>query len=134
MRGMGGHFHRFDKHMSSEDDKPGAKLNLIRLFGYLKPYRWQVALALLISVAGIMLSLIPPYLIGKVFDQALGKRDITRLYFISFSLLTIYITSHALGGLKGFLLGRLGLKVIYDMWQEAYQLTLPVRKTNFKRE
>lgn len=121
MRGMGRNFPGFDKQRAPEDDNPGAKLNLIRLFGYLKPYRRQVALALLISVAGILLSLIPPYLIGKIFDQALGKRDITRLYFISFSLLTIYITSHALGGLKGFLLGRLGLKVIYDMWQEVYQ-------------
>jgi hypothetical protein len=32
------------------------------------------------------------------------------------------------------LLGKIGMKVIYDMWQEVYQLTLPVRKTNFKRE
>ena len=121
MRGMGSHFPRFDKRMVSEDDNPGAKLNLVRLFGYLKPYRWQVALTLFISVAVTLLSLIPPRLIGIVIDQALGKRDLPRLYFISFSLLMIYITSHTLGGLKGFLMGRLGLKVIYDLWQEVYQ-------------
>ncbi|MFH2068404.1 MAG: ABC transporter ATP-binding protein [Candidatus Omnitrophota bacterium] len=118
---MGRHFPGFDKRIVPEDDKPGAKLNLIRLFGYLKPYRWQVALALLISVSGILLSLIPPRLIGKIIDQAVGKRELHQLYIISFFLLLTYLASHALGGLKGFLLGRLGLKVIYDMWQEVYQ-------------
>ncbi|MCX5642388.1 MAG: ABC transporter ATP-binding protein [Candidatus Omnitrophica bacterium] len=121
MRGPGGHFSRFDKRIIPEDDKPGAKLNLVRLFGYLKPYRWQVAFTLFISVAVTLLSLIPPRLIGVVIDQALGKKDLPRLYFISFSLLLVYITSHALGGLKNFLMSRLGLRVIYDLWQDVYQ-------------
>ncbi len=121
MRGPGGPFPRFDRLVTPEDDNPGAKLNFIRLFGYLKPYSRQVVFTLLISITVTLLSLIPPRLIGIVIDQALGKNDLSRLYFLSFLLLFAYIILHVLGGLKGFLLGRLGLKVIYDLWQEVYQ-------------
>jgi len=100
---------------------PGAKLQFRRLLNYLKPYKLQVVLSLSVSVLVTLLHLIPPRLIGLIIDRGIGKGQIRTLYTLAFSLLGIYITSHILDGLKGFLMGRLGQKIVYDMWQDVYR-------------
>ncbi len=100
---------------------PGAKLQFRRFLNYLKPYKLQVVLSLSLSVLVTILHLIPPRLIGIIIDSGIEKGHLQILYTLAFSLLGIYITSHILDGLKGFLTGRLGQKVVYDMWQDVYK-------------
>ena len=118
MWGKHGHLFRWDK--TQEEDSPGAKLELRKLFKYLKPYRLQVISVLLVSIVVTGISLIPPYLIGIIIDEAIVKKVISKLYFMSFALLLTYVVSNVLVGLKTFLLGKLGQKVTYDLWQSVY--------------
>ena len=120
MRGAGGPLFRAGRGGFEGDDIPGAKLQFGRLLNYLKSYKWQVVLSLTISILITILSLIPPRLIGIIIDQAVGKKQLHTLYVLVLSLLAIYLASHILGGLKTYLMGRLGQKVIYDMWQDVY--------------
>lgn len=120
MRGAGGPLFRAGRGGFEGEEIPGAKLQLKRLLNYLKPYRWQVVLSLAVSIAATLLHLIPPRLIGIIIDQAIGKKQLHTLSFVAVSLLGIYVVSNILGGLKGFLMGRIGQKIIYDMWQDVY--------------
>jgi len=125
MRGMAGPMRGFGMRIpgAREDDSftPGQKLHLGRLLKYLKPYGTQVAISLSISIVATLLSLVPPRLIGIIIDQAIGKGELRVLNLSAFTLLGIYILSHILGGVKGFIMGRLGQKVVYDMWQDVYR-------------
>ena len=118
MWGGRGHLFRWDK--MNEEDIPGAKLEIRKLFNYLKPYRLQVIFALLVSVVVTGISLIPPRLIGIIIDEAIVKKAIPKLYMMSFALLITYVASNVLDGLKTFLMGKLGQKVTYDLWQAVY--------------
>lgn len=118
MWGKHGHLFQLDK--TQEEDRPGAKLELLKLFKYLKPYRLQVTFALLVSVIVTGISLIPPRLIGIIIDEVIVKKAISKLYFMSFALLITYVVSNALDGLKTFLMGKLGQNVTYDLWQSVY--------------
>lgn len=120
MRGPGGPLFRAGRGGFEGDDIPGAKLQFRRLSKYLKPYSWRVVISLIISIIVTLLSLIPPRLIGIIIDKAIGQKQIQVLYNMALFLLGIYVVSNVLGGLKGFLMGKLGQKVIYDMWQDVY--------------
>ena len=76
--GHGGRFGRFDRR-HIEEERPDARLDLLRLAGYLKPYRIQVAATLLISLLIILLNILPPRLIGIIIDRAIGQKDLGHL-------------------------------------------------------
>jgi len=124
MRGGGGgmHFGRMDRmNRLPNEENPEARLEIGKLVVYLRPHLLQVAATLLISVTITLLHLAPPRLIGSIIDQAVARKALSELYRNATLLLTVYICAHVLSGLKGFLIGRLGQRVIYDLWQDVYR-------------
>ncbi|HPO51400.1 MAG TPA: ABC transporter ATP-binding protein [bacterium] len=114
-------FHRTGSFRYDGDDEVKGTVRITRLFGYLKPYKYQISFALLISICVTVLNLVPPRIIGIIIDKALGKENLPILIKMCFSLLSIYIVVNLLNGVKIFLMGKLGQKVTYDLWQEVYR-------------
>ncbi|MFA5645272.1 MAG: ABC transporter ATP-binding protein [Candidatus Ratteibacteria bacterium] len=117
--GRRGRFGRLDRRVQ-EEEKPDARLDFARLLRYLKPYRVQIAITLLVSLSVTLLNIIPPRLIGIIIDKAIGKGEHATLYLAATTLLIIYISAACLGGVKSYLLGRTGQKITRDFWQDVY--------------
>ncbi|HOK79541.1 MAG TPA: ABC transporter ATP-binding protein [bacterium] len=114
-------FHRAARFKYDIDDQVKGTVRITRLFGYLKPYKYQISFALFISICVTVLNLVPPRIIGIIIDRALGKKELSILVKMCFSLLSIYIIVNLLNGVKIFLMGKLGQKITYDLWQEVYR-------------
>lgn len=103
-----------------EDMHNGKKLPVLRLVGYLKPYKWQAATALLLSFFILALQLAPPRIIGLIIDQIIAYSQIRRLNFMIAVLIAAFLLGALLTGVKTFMLGRLGQRIINDLRTDTY--------------
>ncbi|HEY0022798.1 MAG TPA: ABC transporter ATP-binding protein [Longimicrobium sp.] len=93
---------------------------LRRMIGYLRPYKWRVALALLLLFAGAALELAGPYLTKVALDRAIPERDaalLTRLVaFYVGALVLAFATEY----LHTLLTTWLGQRVMFDLRTEVF--------------
>jgi ABC-type multidrug transport system fused ATPase/permease subunit len=96
----------------------------IRLFvGLLRPYRWRIFLALVLTTAGCLLALPIPLLIQRLIDQASGRE------FVSLpaagGLIFLALLAQAGSGLAATLImGRVALNVVWELRRRVYQRLL----------
>lgn len=93
---------------------------LRRLVAYLRPYRWQVAAALLLLFSGAALELAGPYITKLALDRAIPSGDMTLLG----RLIAIYLAALALAFaaeyLHTLLSTWLGQTVMFDLRTEVF--------------
>lgn len=92
-----------------------------RLIGYLPPYKWHVALALLILLLGSGIAIVGPWITQVVIDEAIPNDD-TRYVGI---LAAAYMASIMLGALlqyaQAVITTWLGQSVMYDLRAEIFE-------------
>ncbi|MGC9066478.1 MAG: hypothetical protein ACP5JO_07630 [Candidatus Ratteibacteria bacterium] len=93
-------FHKAQRLRFDIDDQVKCTFHITRLFGYLKPYKYQIFFALFISICVTVLNLVPPRIIGIIIDRVLVKKDLAVLIKMCFSLLSIYTIVNLLNGVK----------------------------------
>ncbi len=103
-----------------EDEYKGTKLPVFRLIGYLKPYKWQALTAFLVSLLILIAQLAPPRIIGLIIDQITTRSQIYRLNLMVGILIVTFLLGAILTGIKTFLLGKLGQKIINDLRMDTY--------------
>jgi len=113
------HHHRGDFRVEEEEVK-GTRLPVLRLIGYLKPYKWQAAAALLLSIIIQAAQLAPPRIIGLIIDQVTGSKQLLRLNLMLLILTGAFLAGAYLSGIKTFILGKLGQKIIHDLRTDTY--------------
>jgi ATP-binding cassette subfamily B multidrug efflux pump len=86
-----------------------------RLFGFLKPYRWQVLLASAAVLVGTFCDLSLYWLFGRAIDQGINHESYRTLFMI----VAIFLGALALAFLTRwtlfFLMARVGNRVIFDL-------------------
>lgn len=97
------------------------RLPVIRLLGYLKPYKWQALTALLLSLVILGSQLAPPRIIGLIVDEIIIHHQIGRLNLMIIILVGTFLLGAGLTGIKSFLLGKLGQNIINDLRTDAYR-------------
>ncbi|HNS31946.1 MAG TPA: ABC transporter ATP-binding protein [bacterium] len=120
--GGGGGGHR-GRRMGSgyvEEESKGGKLPVTRLLRYLMPYRWQAVASVLLSFAIIATHLAPPRIIGWIIDKAIGREQLGFLHLMIALLVLIYLLSAFLEGVKSFVIGRLGQRIVHDLRVDTY--------------
>jgi len=90
------------------------------LFGFLRPYKWKLALALIFSVLGIIASLLPPYLIELMINDVFTARKTYMFVPLVLAALGAYGLGTALGVGSSYFLNWLGQRIIYDMRNSVY--------------
>jgi ATP-binding cassette, subfamily B, multidrug efflux pump len=80
---------------------------MARLLGYLEPYRWQVALAVVVALAESLVQLAGPYLTKEAIDNGIRHRDIAHLDRVA----ALYVIALLMGLLLGYLGNQLMQKV-----------------------
>jgi ATP-binding cassette subfamily B multidrug efflux pump len=91
-----------------------------RLLGYLRPYKWQVLVALVAIIASSVLQLAPPYLTRLAIDKYIANDDLSGLPVIAWQFLAVLIASFGLEYLQTWMMQLTGQRIMYDLRMEIY--------------
>ena len=95
--------------------------NFKRLIRYLRPYRYRVAIAVLLMF-GVTLSAIPlPLFQKEVLDVAIPNKDEHLLVLIFFGVIALYAVRGLVSYSLNYLIGWLGQRVIFDLRFQSYR-------------
>src|SRR5688572_18481283 len=92
-----------------------------RLLGYLRPYKPQVALALVAIISASVLQLAQPYLMKVAIDTHIAGGDLAGLDRIAVVFLAILIASFALEFLQTWTLQLTGQRIMFDLRMQIYE-------------
>lgn len=87
----------------------------LRMAGYLKPYRLQVALAVLVTLAEAAVQLAFPFLTKEAIDLGIRHRDLYLLDRIALVYLAALALAFGLGYLQSQLMQRVGQSIMRDL-------------------
>lgn len=105
-----------------------------RLLGYLRPYRWRVAGAILLLLGAAALELAGPLLTRVALDRAIPTGDVALLFQLSLAFLGALLLAFALEAAQTILTTWLGQHVMRDLRSEIFahlqRLPLPYHDRN----
>src|SRR5690606_3721474 len=100
-----------------------------RLLRYLRPYRWRVAAAVAVLLAGAALELVGPWLTKVALDRAIPDRDTTLLAGLAVAYLVALALAFLFEYAQTLLTTWIGQRVMYDLRREIFghlqRLSLP---------
>jgi ATP-binding cassette subfamily B multidrug efflux pump len=102
------------------DKKPFNYAYFKRMLTYARPYRRQLALAMVVIVIGSMLRLTEPYLLRTAVDEGISARNLTVVNRVAL----IWLVFQLIGALSDYgriqILNRTGQGILYDLRQEIF--------------
>lgn len=119
--------------VSAGGEKPKDKKRVLkRLWKYLCLYKGNIALAIFLSVAGNLLSIIGPKLSGEAIDAIgtkAGEVNFERVFFFCGIIIVFYVVSASFSYLLSRVMINLSQKVIYTMRKDVFNkiAELPVK-------
>ena len=96
------------------DDKISL-FNIKRCFTYLVKARFNLSIALVLSVGGNIAGLMGPLFILRALDEAVPAKDTALLLRMAFYLTISIITAIGLGAIRNILVARAGASIIHDI-------------------
>ncbi len=97
------------------------RANLRRVAGLFRPYRWRLAAVLALIFASALLSIVSPFLIRDIFDEALPQDDDRLLTLLVLGLIAIAVVTGALGVAQTWLSNVVGQQVMHDLRAAVYR-------------
>lgn len=91
-----------------------------RLLTYLRPYRWHVALTLVILALGAAAAIVGPWITQLVIDEAIPNRDTRYVALLSMAYIAIIVLGVVLQYAQAIITTWLGQSVIYDLRTEIF--------------
>jgi ATP-binding cassette, subfamily B, multidrug efflux pump len=92
-----------------------------RLLGYLKPYKKQVVISLLLMSVAALANLMGPYLTKIVIDNYISKGNLKGLFWISFSYLLLLLINGLCVRYRVLIMNKAGQKVIKNLRKELFE-------------
>lgn len=107
------------------------KHTILRLGNYMLRYRWQLTLALFMTIGSNLFALVGPMLSGYAIDAISlgpGSVDFTRVFYYAAWMAGFYVVSAILSYLLSILMITISRKVVYQMRKDVFDrmLDLPV--------
>ncbi len=91
-----------------------------RLLRYVRPYRWRVAGAVAVLIAGSSLELVGPWLTKIAIDNAIPAGDATLLGWLAVAFVVSLALAFALSYAQTLLTTWLGQRIMYDLRRETF--------------
>ncbi len=104
---------------------------LKRIFGYIKPYRKNFALAVFTTITLAFLSPVRPYLIQYTFDHYVAASDASMLSIMAIILIVLLVLESFLQFADSFLTNSLGQNIIKDLRVQLYKHIINLRLKYF---
>jgi ATP-binding cassette subfamily B protein len=119
---------------NTDIDYKALDLKLIkRLMAYLKPYKWQIFFALLITIVVSSLTPLIPYLIKISVDSYIAPGDWKGLMKMIFIIGGVLVASGVLQFGLSYLMSWVGQKVLYDIRSKLFDHVLDSSLTLFDK-
>lgn len=94
---------------------------LIRILGYLKPYKWHFALVFLTLALSAVMGLLPSVITGQIVDSLIGENtqfaELIKLIVLAFVVVAV---SQIISVVERYINSWISQKIIYDMRNEMY--------------
>jgi ATP-binding cassette, subfamily B, bacterial len=97
------------------------RANLRRVFGLFKAYRWRLSVVLGLIGFSALLSIVSPFLVRDIFDEALPENDDRLLTFLVLGLVGIAVFTGVLGVYQTWLSNQVGQRVMHDLRTGVYR-------------
>lgn len=107
--------------VSPVTDRPLRWKDFLRIGVFLRPYRWQLGMMILLSLVGSGLGLVQPYLSKYLVDEALLRQDMGALTFAAALMLGATLSGIALSFVSGYRYMRLSSSMLFDMRLAVYR-------------
>ena len=91
-----------------------------RLLRYVRPYRWRVAAAVAVLIAGSSLELVGPWLTKIAIDNAIPAGDARLLAWLAVAYVVSLVLAFALSYAQTLLTTWLGQRIMYDLRRETF--------------
>lgn len=100
-----------------------------RLLGYLRPYRGQVAFAIVVVLVDVLVQLAGPYLTKEAIDNGIRHRDLAHLDRVAALYFCVLLIGFGLGYLQTQIMQRVGQHIMLDLRLELFRhlQRLPIR-------
>ena len=92
-----------------------------RLVRYLRPYRWQVALAILVLMIASATQVVGPWLTQLILDEAIPREDGEYLALLAGGFLAAILLGVVLQYAQAIITTWLGQSVMYDLRAEIFE-------------
>jgi len=93
----------------------------LRLLRYIKPYVFQVTIAVICIILASAANLYIPWIIKDVIDDVLTARDMTMLNFIAAGIVVIYLLRGVFFYGQTYLMAYVGQRIIIDIRETVYR-------------
>jgi ATP-binding cassette subfamily B protein len=97
------------------------RANLRRVFALFKPYRVRLGVVLGLIGISALLSIVSPFLVRDIFDQALPENDDRLLTILVLGLIAIALFTSVLGVFQTWLSNLVGQRVMHDLRARVYR-------------
>ena len=94
--------------------------SLIRVLGYLRPYKTQVVLTLFFAILTTLFDLVPPWLIKVIIDQLVEENSRTLVYWIVLALALAFLGRNYSNFKRILLNNTLEQKVVFDIRSHVF--------------
>lgn len=114
---------RRSRPMSTEPNEPSLSLKAInwgRLFGYLKPYRGRMGLAILALLLSGGFGLAFPLVIVRLLDSVTQAANDAPLNNLALMLIGLFLLQAIFTALQSYILAYIGEHIVYDMRTSLY--------------
>jgi len=102
-------------------DRPAITREMLwRVWGFARPYRWDVMGLLFTILIITLLSLISPLLFRDLIDNAIPEENVKRLAFLTIGMVAIPIVNGVVGVWQRNLNSQIGEGIIYDLRRTLY--------------
>ncbi|WP_411350076.1 ABC transporter ATP-binding protein [Paenibacillus sp. WLX2291] len=92
-----------------------------RLWSYLNRQRKGLIVVYIFTVLNAILSLLGPYLLGRVIDLAVIPRDYAMLLKLAGMLLTIYVIGSAVSWVQAYVMTGVSQRTVYDLRRDLFR-------------
>lgn len=120
MRNFGGRRRRQNTEAQEENQVSFKDVNWGRLFGYLKPYKGRMAVALVALLFSTGASLAFPAIIVQLLDSVTSSGSMAALNGLALLLVVIFLAEAAFRFLQSYMLAYIGEHVVYDLRSHLY--------------
>ena len=92
-----------------------------RLLGYLRPYRGEVWIAVLVVMADAVVGLAGPYLTKEAIDNGIRHHDLAHLDMVAIAYLSVLLVGFGLSYLHHQVMQRVGQSVMLDLRRSLFE-------------
>jgi ATP-binding cassette subfamily B protein len=102
---------------------PDVRKTLVRVWRYLRPYRWRLVFGTFVMLLGVMVALIPPLLIKNIIDIAIPHHNFELALLLGSGLFLLPVGGAVLGLGQNYLSIVIAQGLIADLREHLYQHT-----------